>query len=343
MEIGTGLFTCQHRPDDPRSTEAVYDQMLEIARGIDDAGLASAWVTEHHFTDDGYISGVMPALGALAAATEDVTVGTRIAVAPFYDPVRLAEDAATVSLLSGGRLSLGLGSGYRDREFEGFGVPKDERVERTVDAVELLRAAWSPGPLDHESPFHDVDPTVSVTPKPTQAPEIVLGGTSRASMRRVANHGDGWAAPWSISMDGVRKRIDHVHRMRDEAGVDGAFTVYMAQPCFVADTEEAAWDAMRDGYLYMKRKYEEWNRPVPEQDPEEGDVFSEEEKETLRDQAILGPPETVIDEIETRFAPLADYQDDIHLVLRTYVPGVETDAILECIDRLGDEVAPHFR
>src|SRR6056297_3551519 len=147
MEIGTGLFTCQRRPDDDRSMSDLYDEMLTLGRAIDDAGLASAWVSEHHFAEDGYLSATMPSLGALAAATDDVELGTCIALAPLYDSVRLAEDAATVDLLSGGRLTLGLSIGYREPEMEAFGVTSDERVARTRDAVNVVRGAWSDGPL----------------------------------------------------------------------------------------------------------------------------------------------------------------------------------------------------
>ncbi|MFW6153009.1 MAG: LLM class flavin-dependent oxidoreductase, partial [Halobacteriota archaeon] len=84
MDVGTGLFTCQRRPDDERPFTAIYDEMLELARAIDAAGLASAWVSEHHFAEDGYLSGTMPSLGALAAATDRVDIGTCIALAPLY-------------------------------------------------------------------------------------------------------------------------------------------------------------------------------------------------------------------------------------------------------------------
>ncbi len=75
MQLGTGLFTCQQRPDDDRETSDIYDEMLELGEVIDNAGLDSAWVSEHHFLDDDYLSGVTPALGALAAVTDDIEIG----------------------------------------------------------------------------------------------------------------------------------------------------------------------------------------------------------------------------------------------------------------------------
>lgn len=333
MKLGTGLFTCQRRPDDDRSMSAIYDEMLTLARTIEDAGLDSAWVSEHHFLDDGYLSGTMPALGALAAETATVEVGSCIALAPLYDPVRLAEDAATVDLLSGGRLTLGLAIGSNPREFAEFGVPRDERVERLVDTVDLLRGAWSDGPLDHDSPFHDVSPDTSVTPKPDRHLPIMLGGGAKPAVRRAARTADGWCAPSSLSVEGVRKRVEDIRTVRREEGLDDDFTVYVLQHGFVGDSREEAWDAMRDGYLYVQRRYAEIfsGESVPE--------LPAERREELREQAIFGTPEQVTDELEAYRDALGD---DVHFILRTYHPGIGTERMVDCIERLGDEVAPRL-
>jgi alkanesulfonate monooxygenase SsuD/methylene tetrahydromethanopterin reductase-like flavin-dependent oxidoreductase (luciferase family) len=332
MEVGTGLFTCQRRPDDDRSGEELYGELLELGRAIDRAGLASAWVSEHHFADDGYLSGVTPTLGALAAATDDVTIGSCIALAPLYDAVRLAEDAATVDLLSGGRLSLGLSIGYRDAEFEGFGVPKDERAERTAEAVRLLRAAWSDGPLGFDPEFHPVGADVEVTPRPDGEVPVFLGGAARPAVRRAARIGDGWCAPSSLSIEGVRKRIADIKRVREEEGIGGEFQVYVLQHGFVGDSAEAAWERMRDGYFYLQRRYAEWYQG------ESVEELPAERKQELREQAIVGTPEDVIEGLEEYRQALGD---DIHFVFRTYYPGIGTDAMVECVERLGDEVVPH--
>ncbi|MFB6140466.1 MAG: LLM class flavin-dependent oxidoreductase [Halosimplex sp.] len=333
MDLGTGLFTCQRRPGDDRSHEAVYDELLELGRAIDDAGLDSAWVSEHHFAEDGYLSGTMPALGALAAATDEVTVGTCIALAPLYDPVRLAEDGATVDLLSGGRFAAGLSIGYRDAEFENFGVPKDERTERTEEAVAVLRGAWSPGPLGVDPEYHAIDPETSVTPKPAGDPPIFLGGAARPAVRRAARIGDGWCAPSSLSLDGVAKRVDDIRRVRDEEGIDGDFQVYVIEHGFVGDSRQAAWEAMRDGYLYLQRRYAEWY------EGESIGELSEDRRAELKDDALFGTPDDVVEELERYGEALGE---DVHVILRTYYPGIGTDRMVECVERLGEEVAPRI-
>lgn len=334
MQLGTGLFTCQKRPDDDRSTRELYDEMLDLAGAIDDAGLDSAWVSEHHFAEDGYLSGTMPSLGALAARTETVEIGTCIALAPLYDGVRLAEDSATVDLLADGRLTAGLAIGSNPAEFEAFGVPRDERVERLEDQVHLLRAAWSDGPLEYDAAFHDVSPEVSVTPKPDSEIPIMLGGGAKPAVRRAARTADAWCAPSSLSVDGVRKRVEDIREVREREGIEGEFQVYLLQHGFVGDSREEAWETMRDGYLYIQRRYAEIfsGESVPE--------LPEERVRELKDQAIFGSPEQVVDELETYREALGD---DVHFIFRTYHPGIGTDAMRECIDRLGREVAPEVR
>ncbi len=333
MDIGTGLFTAQQRPGDDRRMAEVYEEMLTIGRAIDRSGLASAWVSEHHFADDGYLPGTMPTLGALAAVTEDVEIGTAVALAPLYDAVRLAEDAATVDLLSDGRTTVGLSIGYRDAEFEGFGVQKDERVARTEEAVAVLRAAWSDGPLEYDPEFHPVSPDVSVTPKPESAPPVVLGGAAKPAVRRAARIADGWIAPSSLSVAGVRKRVEDIRRVRSEEDIDGDFDVYVLQHGFVGDSRDGAWDRMKEGRFYLDRTYASWyeGEPVTE--------LPAERKRELRDAAIVGTPDQIAEDLDVYREVLGD---DVHVILRTYYPGVGTDAMVETVERLGEEVAPRF-
>jgi len=329
MKLGTGLFTCQRRPDDDRSMSEIYDEMRTLAREIEAAGLDSAWVSEHHFREDGYLSATMPTLGALAAETDEIEIGTCIALAPLYDGVRLAEDAATVDLLSGGRFTLGLAIGSNPREFDEFGVPREERAERLADTVRLLRAAWSEGPLDYDAEFHPASPDVSVTPKPESEVPIMLGGAAKPAVRRAAREADAWCAPSALSVGGVAKRVEDAREVREAEGVDREFTPYVIRHGFVGDSREAAWETMRDGYLYLQRQYAEIfsGEPVDELD--------EERRAELKEQAVFGTPTQVAEELSTYRDAVGD---DAHLIFRTYHPGVGTEAMVDCIHRLGDEV-----
>ncbi len=132
--------------------------------------------------------------------------------------------------------------------------PDDERAERLADAVDTLRGAWSDGPLDYESEFHDISSDVTVTPKPAHDVPLMLGGAARPAVRRAARTADAWCAPSSLSVDGVWKRVEDIRNVRDDRGYRGDFQVYVLQHGFIGDSREDAWAQMRDGYLYIQRR-----------------------------------------------------------------------------------------
>ena len=277
----------------------------------------------------------MPVLAALAAETDRIEIGPCIALAPLYHPVRLAEDAATVDLLSSGRLTLGLAIGSNPREFDAFGVPREERADRLDDLLPFLRGAWSDGPLGYESEFFDVPPDVPITPRPVGGDvPIMLGGAAKPAVRRAARQAEGWCAPSALSVEDVQTRVRDIRRVRQDEGLDDEFTIYVLQHGWVGDSREAAWETMREGYFYIQRRYAEIfsGEPVDELDPER--------KQELKEQAIFGTPAEVAEELETYREALGE---DIHFIFRTYYPGVDPDDMVECIHRLGDEVTHLLR
>src|SRR5881227_2019763 len=131
VRIGIGLFTGQVPPGSDRTFEREYREVLDLVRLAEALGFDSAWVSEHHGSSDGYLPSLLPMLGAFAAATDRIKLGTGVVLAPFHDPLRLAEDVAVVDQLSVGRLILGLGLGWREEEFRMFGQQPRERLRRT--------------------------------------------------------------------------------------------------------------------------------------------------------------------------------------------------------------------
>ena len=139
VQIGIGLFTGQVPPGSERTFEQEYREMLDLVRLAEALGFDSAWVSEHHGSSDGYMPSLLTMLAAFAAATERIRLGTGVVLAPLHDPLRLAEDASMVDQLSGGRLLLGLGLGWREEEFRTFGVPMEERVIRLIETIDSVR------------------------------------------------------------------------------------------------------------------------------------------------------------------------------------------------------------
>ena len=165
-----------------------YDAALGMAEWADRLGFVTVVVSEHHGSPDGYLPSPIAMAAAIAARTSRVRIQIAALIAPFHDPLRLAEDIAVVDLLSGGRLDIIVANGYVPDEFEMFGIPIGERARRTTEVVEVLKQAWTGAPFDYRGR------TARVTPLPCQpgGPAVTLGGSSEAAARRAARIADGF-------------------------------------------------------------------------------------------------------------------------------------------------------
>src|SRR5579864_5825287 len=120
-----------------------YQDFIKYVVAAEELGFSSVFLVEHHFTGFGQVSASLNLLSFLAARTSAIRLGTAVVVLPWHNPVLVAEAAATLDLLSNGRLEFGVGKGYRDVEFSGFCVPMDEATERFDEAIEVIRKSWN--------------------------------------------------------------------------------------------------------------------------------------------------------------------------------------------------------
>jgi alkanesulfonate monooxygenase SsuD/methylene tetrahydromethanopterin reductase-like flavin-dependent oxidoreductase (luciferase family) len=109
----------------------------------EELGYDTIWLTEHHFVEDGYSPAMMPLGAAIATRTKKIRIGTFVLLMPLHHPLHVAEQAATLDVLSNGRFDLGLGQGYRPQEFEGFNISRAERASRLREGVEIIRRVLS--------------------------------------------------------------------------------------------------------------------------------------------------------------------------------------------------------
>src|SRR6266487_460245 len=154
-------------------------------------GYHSTFLVEHHFTGWNQVSATLTLLAWLAARTTTLRLGTAVMVLPWHNPVLLAEQAATLDLLSGGRLDFGISKGYRYNEFAGFCVPMEEADARFDDCLEVLLKAWTADePFSHRSTYWEFD-NIVVEPPTAQKPHppIWMGAGSERSIRQVAQKG----------------------------------------------------------------------------------------------------------------------------------------------------------
>ncbi len=199
----------------PAGDSTGYADYIDYVCAAERLGLHSVFIVEHHFTGHAQVSASLDLLSFLAARTRRIRLGTAVVVLPWHNPVLVAEQAATLDLLSNGRLDFGVGKGYRDYEFTGFGIPQAEATERFDEAMEVIRKAWSgAGRFSHHGNRWHFE-NVVVEPAPVQRPHppFWLGAGSEESIRRAAREG------YNLLLDQIGSTdltIERVAMFRDE-------------------------------------------------------------------------------------------------------------------------------
>ena len=146
---------------------SIYDMALERIDIMDTAGYDAVWLAEHHFSTFSVCPSVHM-MGVMAAArTKRLRIGTAVSLAPFYNPLRLAEEVALLDVLSGGRVNWGAGRGFESSEFKAFGIPGEESTSRFHEAVDIVLKAWTNDKLTYQGKFFSYE-GVEVLPKPRQ-------------------------------------------------------------------------------------------------------------------------------------------------------------------------------
>src|SRR4029434_6607482 len=184
-----GLFQSVQLPE-PEAQVQYYQEALQQVRWAEQLGFHSVWFTEHHFSRHGIVPASLTVLAYLAGVTTSIRLGTAVAVLPFHNPIQLAEQAATVDLLSNGRLDLGVGRGYQWGEFHKFDVPMEEATRRFEEAMDVLtKAGTATEPFDHRGEFWSVD-GMTLHPRPVQTPHppLWVADSSHTRMVRVETH-----------------------------------------------------------------------------------------------------------------------------------------------------------
>ena len=330
-------YSCQS-PE--RAWASVYRATLEQAREAEALGYTSLSVAEHHFLPDGWVPDPMTMLGALAGVTEDVALGTNIVILPLHHPVAVAERAAMLDLLCGGRFRLGVGIGWRDEEFEAFGVDKATRVARVEEGLELLRRLLTEEGVTYRGDVYAVE-DLTVMPRPLQdAVPLWYGGQSPPAIRRAARLADAWsrspietrselaesAAAYDEALEAAGRDPDDVHRpLRREA--------------FVAADDETAWERVAPSLLYEYRDvYGDYDDIGHAFAPEPEDDAVAELRAHAEDRFVIGGPETVVEELE-RYREAVGMDE---VLLRMHFPGMDPEQSARSMRLVAEEVMPAF-
>ena len=175
-----GFFCLMSQRDPAVSPSRVFANTVEQVKLAEEIGIDVVWFAEHHFSN--YCLCVSPLMMAAYCAplTERIRLGPAVVVLPLYDPMRLIEEIATVDVMSGGRLVLGIGSGYQPYEFERFRTSLDESLDRSVEILEMMDLAYAEETFSYEGKYYHQPPTaLSIKPLQQPSPQVYIAGMLR--------------------------------------------------------------------------------------------------------------------------------------------------------------------
>jgi alkanesulfonate monooxygenase SsuD/methylene tetrahydromethanopterin reductase-like flavin-dependent oxidoreductase (luciferase family) len=343
MTLKFGLLWSFRNPDWARvAWDDLYRSHLDLVVESEDLGYDEAWLTEHHFLDDGYSPSLFPIAAAIAGRTRQLRIGTFLLLLPLHNPVRVAEDAATVDAISGGRFDLGVGLGYRLGEFDPQGIPAGQRAGRMREGLTIVRRLLSGESVTVDGTYSTLR-DIRITPPPIQQPHppMWVGGTAPAAVERAASMGFNFLSGSVASVHVYDEALRAGGRDPDD------FEVAAILPIYVAATREQAWEAAARPLRHMTLNYMQWTMEAKgalaagEEPavPSVEEIVREQSMTFFGEKALVGTPDDVIEQIE-------DYRSRgrlTHLVCNLPLPGMAPQDIRAGMQLLAKEVMPHFR
>ncbi|MBN8874161.1 MAG: LLM class flavin-dependent oxidoreductase [Rhodospirillales bacterium] len=309
----------------PAGTEvaAQIPGLVEQIRTARDAGFSSLWFPHHWLTHPMQMLQITPVMAYVAAHAEGMTIGPNILILPPLNPVHVAEEAATLDVLTGGNFILGAGLGYRPEEFTAFNVPLSERAPRFTESLGLMRRLWTEDTVDHEGRFYTVK-NAGISLKPTRpgGPPLYIAGQADVSVRRAARIGDAWLVVNTSGLDAVAPLMKTYRAALAEYGrTPREFP--MTFECYVGADNATAHAECQGPLEYKYAAYAAWGQPKTGQ----GGSF----EDFARDRFIIGDEAHVKEEI-ARYRELLGID---HFIMRCEWPGLEQEKVLASIRRLG--------
>ncbi|MCP3975505.1 MAG: LLM class flavin-dependent oxidoreductase [bacterium] len=338
MGLGFGLLSAQLRPGESKDWEQAYDETLRLTVHAEEAGFSSVWTTEHHFVDDGYMPSLLVTSAAMAARTSTIEIGTGVLLAPLHDPIRVAEDAATVQLISKGRLTLGLGLGWSPVELGAFGPGKRHRGRATSEILQILPKAWSGDPFEHNGDVYQL-PRLGVRPTPQRPIDVVVGGGAEPAVRRAARYAQGFFsnAPADQLIQQVRWATDEMEKIgRDPR----TFRWLHYSIMYPAADFRRGWDVAGQHIWHLIWKYGDMVASASRQGSiPAAPLLTPDRRDDLKQRTVyVGPSEWIVEQ-------LLDLREragvPIDFIARSYLHTLHYGAQTELMDRLAAEVSPH--
>lgn len=316
-----GLFINTQFPEGVDVAARVPEIVAQV-RTARDAGFSSLWFPHHWLTHPMQMLQLSPIMAYVAAHAEGMTIGPNILILPPLNPVHVAEEAATLDVLTGGNFILGVGLGYRPPEFEAFGVALAERAPRFNEAIGLMRRLWREDTVSHKGRFYEVNAGLSLKPVRAGGPPVYIAAQADVSVRRAARIGDAWLI---VNSSGLGKIAPLMHTYRAALQEFGRTPVEfpITIECYVGARHATAHAECQGPLEYKYNAYAAWGLE---------DRTSSSFEDFARDRFIIGDKAAVQEEV-------ARYRERLgvdHFIMRCQWPGLPQEQALASIRRLGE-------
>jgi alkanesulfonate monooxygenase SsuD/methylene tetrahydromethanopterin reductase-like flavin-dependent oxidoreductase (luciferase family) len=298
-------------------------EALEQVRVAKQAGFHSIWVTQHFLADFQYLQPV-PFLARLVAEADGMHVGTSVLLVTMYPPILLAEELATLDVISGGRFILGAGTAYRKEEFEAFGIPWSERVSRFDEALEVMRKLWSGDVVNHAGTYTTLkDTQMRLLPVQRDAIPVWVGATGPNGIAHAAVAGDEWLISPELPLSAVLERKE-IYAQALPNGISADSKTYpLLREAFVSKDRRTATGIAETALRTKYAAYERWGHSVGSFEAMADSTF------------MLGDADFCLDQVRTYRKELGTS----FIATRMQWPGLEQRDVLTSIDGFADVIA----
>ena len=348
MKFGYFTLSDNHYPGNRRTANEFVMEIRDQAVYADKIGMHSAWIGEHHFDRLGVNSRPGTVLANVAALTENIRLAPAITVLPIHHPVHVAEEWATLDLLSGGRVDFAAGRGYDHEEYQPFGADFFKSAEMFDEGIDVVLKAWTePGEWSHKGTYYNIE-GMAITPKPVQQPiPFYIASFSKISLEMAGRRGlNVIFAPFAAAMvfGGLDKGVDFYREACVSHGhkPGRAMCSYFIHIAETPEEDETGRQAMMDYYQYSAL------RNIPD-DPAKmppnmryfldiREKLAVATKESMNDRSILiGTPAQIIESLKKAEAAGMD-----EIILYFNIGRKPHSMVIEQMDRFMRDIAPAF-
>ncbi len=324
----------QHPPGD---IAAHLRDDLELVRRADELGFDGIVKGSHYSAHPFEYVQQIPFLAYATAIAPRLRLICGLVLLPLHKPLDLAEQLATLDVMSGGKLVFGCGIGYRDVEFKAFGVPRAGLGQRFEECLEAVRRLWTEDFVSMKGTHFELDGancTVKPLQKPT--PPVWIGANADVAIRRAARLGDCWYINPHSTLSTIERQIGIYKRALDEAGKAFPRELPMRREVFVATTRA---EAIRRAQPYLEEKYKAYRAWGQDKVMPAGDDFDHGFADLLEDRFLLGSPAEIAEQI----VRLNNRLGVNHIVASVHWPGMPNSLALDQLQILAEEVMPQVR